>query len=74
MAFVCDIVLNHTANESQWLQEHPECSYNCKNSPHLRPAALLDFLLFKIGEDVSNGALEPYGIFENRFIENTLEV
>ncbi|XP_052738312.1 glycogen debranching enzyme [Bicyclus anynana] len=54
-----DVVLNHTANESPWLEEHPEATYNCHDCPHLRPAALLDELLARLSADVARGALEP---------------
>lgn len=62
MLSICDIVLNHTAKESQWIREHPECSYNCINSPHLRPAFLLDRMIFQVTLDIADGKLENDGI------------
>lgn len=61
IASICDIVLNHTGNESLWLQEHPEATYSCLTCPHLRPAFLLDFLLTKVGDDVKKGSFEMLG-------------
>lgn len=37
-----DVVYNHTANNSQWLLEHPESGYNQETAPHLLPAIELD--------------------------------
>ncbi|KAF1815982.1 hypothetical protein P152DRAFT_479814 [Eremomyces bilateralis CBS 781.70] len=39
---LCDIVWNHTANNSQWLEEHPEAGYNVVTAPHLESALELD--------------------------------
>jgi glycogen debranching enzyme len=68
MASICDIVLNHTANESEWLKKHPECTYSCDTCPHLRPAFLLDALLAQVSNIVDAGLLE----FQNvpKIIEN----
>ncbi|XP_026729867.1 glycogen debranching enzyme [Trichoplusia ni] len=62
MLSICDIVLNHTANETPWLSEHPEATYNCSNCPHLRPAALLDALLARLTADVARGDHEARGV------------
>lgn len=61
IASICDIVLNHTGNESPWLEQHPEATYSCHTSPHLRPAFLLDFMLTKVGEEVNKGNFEMLG-------------
>ncbi|CAA9999855.1 unnamed protein product [Nesidiocoris tenuis] len=62
MLSICDVVLNHTANESEWLIENPQCAYNLLNSQHLRPAYILDRLLFKFSLDVSVGDFENCGL------------
>ncbi|XP_053603151.1 glycogen debranching enzyme isoform X2 [Plodia interpunctella] len=62
MLSICDIVLNHTANEAPWLARHPEASYNCGNSAHLRPAALLDAALAALGAAAARGDLVPRGV------------
>lgn len=62
MLSICDIVLNHTANESPFLISHPECTYNCANSPHLSPAYILDAALFELSVQVAAGDWEFKGI------------
>ena len=57
-----DLVFNHTANESPWIQEHPEAVYNVINSPHLKPAYVLDRILYHFTDEVSQGKWIDCGV------------
>ncbi|KAF1997991.1 glycoside hydrolase family 133 protein [Amniculicola lignicola CBS 123094] len=47
-----DVVWNHTANNSKWLEEHPEAGYNVDTAPWLRAALDLDTALLQFGKDL----------------------
>jgi glycogen debranching enzyme len=47
-----DVVWNHTANNSKWLQEHPEVGYNVSTAPWLESALALDTELLKFSNDL----------------------
>ena len=49
-----DVVWNHTANDSKWLEEHPESGYNPETAPHLEPALELDSALLQYGRDLGS--------------------
>lgn len=44
-----DIVLNHTANNTKWLEEHPDAGYNLTTAPWLESAYILDTKLLEFG-------------------------
>ena len=48
-------MLNHTANNTSWIQEHPEACYSTEMVPRLWPAWLLDAELAQISVEYSRG-------------------
>ena len=51
---VTDVVWNHTANNSKWLEEHPEAGYNIETAPWLESALELDDALLKFGTELES--------------------
>ncbi|GKZ18559.1 hypothetical protein AbraIFM66951_003440 [Aspergillus brasiliensis] len=47
-----DVVWNHTAHNSKWLEEHPEAGYSVETAPWLEAALELDTALLKFGQDL----------------------
>lgn len=68
MLCITDVVYNHTAANSPWIQEHPESAYNLANSPHLKPAWVLDRALWHLSCNVAAGRCRDRGVPE--LIEN----
>ncbi|KAI5624143.1 glycogen debranching enzyme isoform X2, partial [Silurus asotus] len=62
MVCITDVVYNHTAVNSKWLKLHPECTYNLANSPHLKPAWILDRALWHFSCDIANGKYRDRGL------------
>ncbi|XP_006015059.1 glycogen debranching enzyme isoform X2 [Alligator sinensis] len=62
MLCITDVVYNHTAANSEWLKVHPECSYNLINSPHLKPAWVLDRALWHLTCSVAGGKCTDRGV------------
>lgn len=52
-----DVVFNHTANNSAWLELHPEAGYNVVNSPHLEGALEVDTALLAFSESLEKRGL-----------------
>jgi glycogen debranching enzyme len=51
---ITDVVLNHTANNSEWLREHPDAGYNRITAPHLASAIELDGMLLKFSDNLES--------------------
>ncbi|KAE8356641.1 glycogen debranching enzyme [Aspergillus coremiiformis] len=65
-----DVVWNHTAHNSQWLEEHPEAGYSIETAPWLEAALELDTALLEFG-----GNLESMGLpTEFRTVEDLVVV
>lgn len=62
MFSLCDLVYNHMSNDSEFLKKHPNGAYNLINSPHLRPAFVLDRIFYHTTVDISKGAYQSRGI------------
>lgn len=52
-----DVVLNHTANNSKWLEAHPEAGYNIETAPWLESAEELDRRLLDFGAQLRSFGL-----------------
>ena len=52
-----DVVLNHTADNSKWLEEHPEAGYNLETAPWLESALELDNALLDFGDKLAEYGL-----------------
>ncbi|CAF1107823.1 unnamed protein product [Didymodactylos carnosus] len=55
---ITDLVYNHAANDFSLILEHPDCTYNLVNSPHLKPGFFLDSILMQFTVDCFNGNLK----------------
>jgi glycogen debranching enzyme len=52
-----DVVWNHTADNSTWLQEHPEVGYNVSTAPWLEAALELDTSLLEFSSKLATHGL-----------------
>ncbi|EIW79274.1 glycoside hydrolase family 13 protein [Coniophora puteana RWD-64-598 SS2] len=52
-----DVVLNHTADDTPWLKDHPEAGYSPKNTPHLAPALELDTAIIEFSATLAANGL-----------------
>ncbi|KIW72620.1 glycogen debranching enzyme [Phialophora macrospora] len=49
-----DVVFNHTANNSKWLEEHPEAGYNVETAPWLQSALEVNDCLLEYSDNLES--------------------
>jgi len=59
---LCFNHLPFSAANSKWIKKHPECGYNLVNSPHLKPAWVLDRALWHVTCALADGKYEDRGL------------
>jgi glycogen debranching enzyme len=52
VAFIIDIVLNHTSFDSEWIQSSPEAVFTVENTPMLYSAYLVDEAIYEWGQEI----------------------
>ena len=62
MFSIVDLVWNHVANDCVWIKQHPEASFNLVNTPFLRPAFLVDRMLWYFNKEIMNGEWKENGV------------
>ncbi|KAG6335732.1 hypothetical protein ID866_3356 [Astraeus odoratus] len=67
-----DVVLNHTANDSTWLADHPEAGYSPSNTPHLSPALELDTAIIEFSSSLVENGL-PTRVSSQKDIDTLME-
>jgi glycogen debranching enzyme len=73
MFSICDLVYNHMSTCSPFLQDVPNAAYNLDNSPFLKPAYVLDRILFHLSKDIQNGAYVNIGISPDELRQHNLD-
>ena len=74
MMIITDVVWNHTSYNTPWLKDHPEATYNLVNSPHLRPAFLIDRALYRLTIDVLSGKWQFWGLTDSVKSDRDLDI
>jgi glycogen debranching enzyme len=67
-----DVVLNHTANNSDWLQDHPEAGFSPFNTPHLAPAVEIDDAMIDFSANLASRGL-PTNIQSSEDLDKVME-
>lgn len=71
-----DIVWNHTADNSEWLRDHPESGYNAETAPHLCAAIELDEKLLEFSLNIHKYGLpnELYSVNDLKRVMESMKI